>query len=100
MGTGRSQSKIAMPSDLRRRAPGFIVNVPESAGGPWEPGVMQEAESKISIVIADDHPIMRDGLKRVLGSQPGIVIAGEATTGAEAIKVARELNPDVLLLDL
>ena len=60
---------------------------------------MQEGD-RISIVIADDHPIMRDGLKRVLGSQPGIVIAGEATTGAEAIKVARELNPDVLLLDL
>ena len=61
---------------------------------------MQDGEQKIRIIIADDHPIMRDGLKRVLSIQPGVQIIGEADSGEEAVRIARELKPDVLLLDL
>jgi DNA-binding NarL/FixJ family response regulator len=54
----------------------------------------------IRILIADDHPIVRDGLAAVLATQPDFAVAGEAGTGAETVRRALELGPDVLLLDL
>jgi two-component system nitrate/nitrite response regulator NarL len=52
------------------------------------------------IVIADDHPIFRDGLRRLLEAEPGHKVIGEGSDGAEAVKLARQLKPDILLLDL
>lgn len=54
----------------------------------------------IRVVIADDHPVVRDGLRRILEIEPDIEIVGEAASGADAIAVAQKLQPDVLLLDL
>ncbi len=54
----------------------------------------------IRIVIADDHPIFRDGLRRLLESEPNLKVLGEASDGAEAVKLAHQLKPDILLLDL
>ncbi|MBV9574162.1 MAG: response regulator transcription factor [Acidobacteriales bacterium] len=54
----------------------------------------------IRIVIADDHPIFRDGLRRLLESEANVKVIGEACDGAEAVKLARQLKPDILLLDL
>lgn len=54
----------------------------------------------IRIVIADDHPIFRDGLRRLLEAEPDLKVIGEACDGAEAVKLARQLKPDILLLDL
>jgi DNA-binding NarL/FixJ family response regulator len=55
---------------------------------------------KIRIVIADDHPIFRDGLRRLLESEPEFTIVGEAGSGEEALKMVAQHTPDVLLLDL
>src|SRR5881409_302567 len=54
----------------------------------------------IRIVIADDHPIFRDGLRRLLEAEADLKVIGEACDGAEAVKLARQLKPDILLLDL
>jgi two-component system, NarL family, nitrate/nitrite response regulator NarL len=54
----------------------------------------------VRIVIADDHPIFRDGLRRLLETEPDLKVIGEASDGAEAVKLARSLKPDILLLDL
>src|SRR5437879_12637482 len=54
----------------------------------------------VRIVIADDHPIFRDGLRRLLEAEPDLKVLGEASDGAEAVKLAGQLKPDILLLDL
>ena len=54
----------------------------------------------IRLVIADDHPVVRDGLRAMLETQPEIEVVGDATTGAEALAMVRSLRPDLVLMDL
>jgi DNA-binding NarL/FixJ family response regulator len=54
----------------------------------------------IRILVADDHPIVRDGLVAVLSTQPDFEVVGEASTGPETIQRVAALQPDVLLLDI
>ena len=54
----------------------------------------------LRILIADDHPLMRQGLSTLLGSDPGLEIVGDAKNGAEAVGRALELKPDVIVMDL
>ncbi len=54
----------------------------------------------IHILIADDHPIVREGLRALIATEPGMIVVGEAKDGDEAVFKARSLQPDVILLDL
>jgi DNA-binding NarL/FixJ family response regulator len=57
-------------------------------------------ESTIRILIADDHGVVREGLRAVLGSESDMEVVGEAATGKEVIERAAELRPDVILMDI
>jgi two-component system, NarL family, response regulator NreC len=54
----------------------------------------------ISILLADDHKIIRDGLRSLLDRQPKIEVIGEADNGRQAVQLARELTPDVVVMDI
>ena len=54
----------------------------------------------IRILIVDDHPVVRDGLRGMFSGDPEFDVVGEASDGAEAIELARRLEPDVILMDL
>jgi DNA-binding NarL/FixJ family response regulator len=55
---------------------------------------------KVRVLIADDHSVVRQGLRMFLGLDPEIEIVAEATSGEEAIQLARDIRPDVVLMDL
>jgi len=55
---------------------------------------------KIKLFIADDHGIVRQGLRLILQAEPDMVVVGEATNGLEAVKRARKLRPDVIIMDI
>jgi DNA-binding NarL/FixJ family response regulator len=54
----------------------------------------------IRLLIVDDHPIMRDGLRGVFSDDPGFEVVGEAGDGAEAVRLAQRVEADVILMDL
>lgn len=58
------------------------------------------AETKIRVLLVDDHHVLRDGLQLLLSSEPDIEVVGEAADGAQALASAAELKPDVIVMDL
>jgi DNA-binding NarL/FixJ family response regulator len=54
----------------------------------------------ISLLIVDDHPVVRDGLRGMFSADPRFTVLGEAADGAEAVAAAQRLHPDVILMDL
>ncbi|MFF3451621.1 response regulator [Streptomyces sp. NPDC002667] len=57
-------------------------------------------DTRISLLIVDDHPVVRDGLRGMFESAPGFTVVGEAVNGVEAVERAAVLDPDVILMDL
>ena len=64
------------------------------------PELTEKKKATVRIVIADDHPIVRDGLKKLLLLEDDFEVVGEASDGREVLDKVQELDPDVLLLDL
>jgi DNA-binding NarL/FixJ family response regulator len=58
------------------------------------------ADQPITVLLADDHDILRDGLKAVLALAADVAVVGEARTGQEAVEETRRLRPDVVLMDI
>jgi two-component system response regulator DegU len=58
------------------------------------------AESALRVLIVDDHPITRDGLRSALGSSSEVVVVAEATSGEEAIEAVQQCEPDIVFMDV
>ncbi len=67
---------------------------------PESPQESNELEGRISVLIADDHALVRAGFRAILEGQPGISVCGEAEDGRRAIELARRRHPDVVLMDI
>ncbi|GAA4571653.1 response regulator [Planotetraspora kaengkrachanensis] len=61
---------------------------------------MSRPGTAIKLLIADDHPVVRDGLSSMFAREPGFEVIGQASDGGEAVRLAETLRPDVILMDL
>ena len=64
------------------------------------PDTATQIKKKIRIMLVDDHVVMRQGLARLIGGEEGLEIGGEASDGASAVRLAHELRPDVIIMDV
>ena len=61
---------------------------------------MKNADTKIRVIVTDDHPLLRDAMRNTLVMQEDIEVIGEASDGEEAVKLSSELKPDVVIMDI
>jgi two-component system response regulator NreC len=65
-----------------------------------QPAPTQSTSARVRILLADDHAVVREGIRMILEAQPDFEVVGEAADGEEAVQMARRLNPDVVVMDI
>ena len=110
-GTAPSAGRAARPRNRRdaraggaaRRHPAGRPGAPAAAGRsrpPWLRPPWAGPASVISVLLADDQPLLRRGFRMILEAEDGLTVAGEAGDGDEAVELARRHKPDVVLMDI
>jgi DNA-binding NarL/FixJ family response regulator len=82
------------------RANSTAASAPQTSGSRLMAPVGSGARKPIRVLLADDHPVVRKGLASCLAAAPHVAIVGEATNGQDVIRKARELTPDLILMDI
>jgi PAS domain S-box-containing protein len=78
-----------------------VIVPPLSGATATQPGATApQAQNRLRVLLADDHKIVREGLRSLLRDQPDVEIVGEATNGREAVDLANQLQPDVVIVDV
>lgn len=104
-------SRVGQGTQILLTAPCRLVEKqPEAAGGPRAEMFVEAAAPKgggavrngkaIRVMLADDHAVVRDGLARLLQTQAGVEVVGQAADGQQAVDLALQLHPDVILMDV
>lgn len=65
-----------------------------------QPSSGQDTQARVRILLADDHDVVREGLRRLLEGQPHWVVCGEAANGRQAVTMCKEMKPDIAMLDI
>jgi len=103
-GTGTVVTLLAplpKPTPLKRTGPERVVQSTEAEQKERkDPGAIPGCGSKIRILVVDDHKIMREGLSRLLQSLPDMEVVGEAPDGKTALDMAKELQPNIVIMDI
>ncbi|MFP4351007.1 MAG: PAS domain S-box protein, partial [Desulfococcaceae bacterium] len=96
-----SRFTLAVPVDLKKADESDCDEPTAEAQGSTPAEHTESAESKIlRVLFADDHQVMRQGLISLVTDQPGIRLAGEAENGLQALELTRQLQPDVVVMDI
>jgi PAS domain S-box-containing protein len=85
------------PAGAASEGPG---SAPPAQHGAPAPGVMSKSQGGLRVLLADDHPVVRKGLADLLREQPGVEVVVEARDGQEAVDLALEARPDVVVMDI
>jgi DNA-binding NarL/FixJ family response regulator len=91
--------EIAAEGITAAHAPPAVEHGGDRRRRTGQPRSRTTARQEIRVVVAEDHPLLREGLIRALERDPGIEVIGEADNGLSAMALARELKPDVMVLD-
>jgi CheY-like chemotaxis protein len=82
------------------QAAGEPKTPPKESAGPGESRTRARSSNGVSLLVVDDHTIVREGIVNSLGKEPRIRVVGEASDGSEALVAIEQLCPDVVLMDL